>query len=207
MQQHSLTRGFRRTRITVFLFSLSLVCSCFKSEKTTSRDVQTSSPLALTTPLPVATPNRQTAAERIVEIDRLLAMPLTGTPEESDGRTFLRAERAALISSGQVSYQSGNQAALTPAQPVASSQATMVQHSANGDVVNYAPPTTNSQNGQIVIAPNSQASSLPFLEQLTPTERTHYFQALRLQNRSVFDVNVRHHTTRGRRWSAWGRLD
>ena len=42
-------------------------------------------------------PVQQTAAERIAEIDRLLAAPLKGTPEDSDRRVALRAERNALL--------------------------------------------------------------------------------------------------------------
>src|SRR4051812_1378688 len=48
---------------------------------------------------------QKTAADRLVEIDRLLAAPPTGRPEESDRRTALRSEREALIVSGQVPYR------------------------------------------------------------------------------------------------------
>ena len=44
----------------------------------------------------VAQATRQTITERIAEIDRLLAAPLKGTPEDSDRRVALRAERNAL---------------------------------------------------------------------------------------------------------------
>ena len=107
-------------------------------------------------------------------LNRLLAMPLTGTPESADERTLLRAERAALISSGQVPSQPDSQ---PRAQPVESNPASMTQHS-----------TTDAPGGQIVIAPSS--SSLPFLEQMTPSERDHYFQELWLQNSSLIAVNL-----------------
>ena len=169
-------------RVAVFLFAVSFAFGCSKNDRTTSRDVQPVPLLAATPPArvpapiatPMATPNRPTAAERIVEIDRLLARPLTGTPEQADERTLLRAERAALISSGQVPSQPGNQA---PAPPVQSNPAPIGQ-----------PSAIDSRSGQIVIATSS--SSLPFLEQLTPTERDHYFQELWLQNSSLIDVNV-----------------
>ena len=96
--------------IWIPLLVISFASSCSKTDQTTSRDVQPVALLAAATipptnhapdPAPVtalvAAPNRPTAAERLVEIDRLLARPLTGTPESADERTLLRAERAALI--------------------------------------------------------------------------------------------------------------
>lgn len=187
MREHSQSGSPRLIWIVVLLFATAVGFGCSKSDKTTSRAVQPTPLLAATIPAPIATqvamPNRPTAAERLVEIDRLLARPLTGSPEQADERTLLRAERAALISSGQVPYEFGNQA---PGRP---SPATMLQHSADDDSVDHAHATANSQSGEIVIATNSQASSLPFLEQMTPTERDHYFEELWLQNSSVIDVN------------------
>ena len=52
-----------------------------------------------------AEPKTVSPADRLVEIDRLLAAPLTGRPEESDQRVLLRAEREALVTSGQVAAQ------------------------------------------------------------------------------------------------------
>jgi hypothetical protein len=70
-------------------------------------------PPALVTAFPsVVAPIRQTAAERLVEVDRLLAAPVTGRSEDSDQRTLLRAERAALVDSGQVSYRMQSQLAV-----------------------------------------------------------------------------------------------
>lgn len=168
--------------IALFLCFISFACGCSKSDGTASRDVPPTSSVAATVPAPapvpvataVTTPNRPTAAERIVVIDRLLARSLTGTPESADERTLLRAERAAFLSSGQVPSQPGNQ---VPAQPVPTNPPPMGQHS-----------TTDAPSGQIVIATSS--SSLPFLEQMTPSERDHYFQELWLQNSSLVNVNV-----------------
>src|SRR5258706_15034015 len=111
-QSQSGSRG--RMWITLFLLAVSFAFGCSKSDTTAARDVQPAPLLAATVsasaPVPmataIATPNRPTAAERLVEIDRLLARPLTGTPESADERTLLRAERAALIGSGQVPSQS-----------------------------------------------------------------------------------------------------
>jgi hypothetical protein len=169
--------------IALFLCAVSFTFGCSKSDSATSRAIEPASLVAATIPAPapasiatpIATPKPPTAAERIVTIDRLLARPLTGTPASAEERTLLRAERAALISSGQVPSQSGSEA---PGEPVQSNPAPMEQHSA-----------TAASGGQIVIAANSQASSLPFLEQLTPTERDHYFQELWLQNGSFVEVN------------------
>ena len=182
MRERSQSRSPGSIWIALFLCAISFTFGCSKSDTATSRDVEPASLVAATIPAPapasiataIARPNPPTAAERIVEIDRLLARPLTGTPESADERTLLRAERAALISSGQFPSQSGSQA---PGEPVQSNPAPMEQHSAD------------SPGGQMVIATNSQASSLPFLEQLTPTERDHYFQELWLQNSSFVEVN------------------
>lgn len=132
-------------------------------------------------------PASKTAAERVVEIDRLLAVPLTGSPEEADRRSALRAEREALITSGQVPYRPQSLANRSVATPPNN---TVTQRSTNGDVMNYAAPT--APRGQTTVAPNSQASNLAFLEQMTPTEREHYYKTLRLQNTRRVEVYVRH---------------
>jgi hypothetical protein len=49
---------------------------------------------------------------------------------------------------------------------------------------------SNATNG-IVIAPNSQATSLSFLEQMTPSERERYYRDLRLRNTQTIDINTR----------------
>jgi len=172
--------------IWIPLLVISFASGCSKTDQTTSRDVQPVPLLAAATipptnnapsPAPaatlVATPNRPTAAERLVEIDRLLARPLTGTPESADERTLLRAERAALIRSGQV-----------PSQPVDPVSAQPVQSNSLPIGENA---TVDAPSSQIVIA--SSSSSLPFLEQMTPSERDHYFEELWLQNGSFVNVN------------------
>lgn len=138
-------------------------------------------------------PNRQTAAERLVAIDRLLAAPVTGQSDDSNQRTVLRAERAALVDSGQLPYWAQSQFATNRNQAVQPNPplATVTTRAPNGDIVNYAPATT--QNGRTVVVPNSHDRNLSSLEQMTPTERERYYKALRLQNTSRIDVNVRHH--------------
>ena len=135
------------------------------------------------------------AAKRIVEIDRLLATPVTGRADDSDQRALLRAERAALVSSGQVPNRMHTQMMANHnsyGTEYSNPTTTVTRQHANGDVVNYsaAPP---SQNGGVIVAPNSQARDLPFLEQMTPTERERYFRELRLQNRGRVQVDVQHH--------------
>ena len=140
-------------------------------------------PSALVTAFPsVAPPSRPTAPERLVEIDRLLAAPVTGRSDDSDQRILLRAERAALLDSGQISYRVQSQLAINRNRTVHPNAplATASTRAANGDLMNYAPATT--QNGRTVVAPNSQASNLSSLEQMTPTERAHYYRAVGLQN-------------------------
>ena len=51
-------------------------------------------------------------AERIAEIDRLLAAPFTGTPEDADRRGALRAERAALAGSNNNTVADAQSAAV-----------------------------------------------------------------------------------------------
>lgn len=148
-------------------------------------------PGSVTTALPNGALSQQTAAERLVEIDRLLAAPITGRSDDSDKRTLLRAERAALVASGQLPY--GAQFGTNRSHTVQGNAplATITKRGPNGDLVNYAPAP--AQTGRIVVAPNSQDRNLSPLEQMTPTERERYYKALRLQNTSRIDVNVRRH--------------
>ena len=129
----------------------------------------------------------KTAADRVVEIDRLLAVPLTGTPEESDRRAALRAEREALVASGQVPYQlaSQNRPRNVPIPPN-----NTVTRTTNGNVVQYAAPTTRTE--PITVAPNSQSTNLSFIEQMTPTEREHYYKTIKAHNTQRVEFDVRH---------------
>jgi hypothetical protein len=178
-----------------FAFWLLIAAGCSKSE------VQVMSPPSSQPPQPIpptisaqnlkADPKTVSPADRLVEIDRLLAAPLTGRPEESDQRVLLRAEREALVTSGQVAAQRAPRSSAILSQNPPSNNGGTTVVSANGDVINYAPPPP--QNNRIIGAPNSQASDLPFLEQMTPTEREHYFKYLRLENRGRVQVDVFHH--------------
>jgi hypothetical protein len=145
---------------------------------------------AQSTPSPIvvvdnSSVHQKTATDRLVEIDRLLALPLTGKSEESDRRMALRAEREALITSGQVPYR------MSPQSPnrVATPPNNTVTRTANGNVVHYAAPVTRTE--PIMVAPNSQATNLSFLEQMTPTEREHYYKTIKLQNTQRVEVDVR----------------
>lgn len=140
----------------------------------------------------------QSQSDRIVEIDRTLSAPLTGSPDDTDRRSALRAERCALMASGNYSMQadqSGRQAADSQNRQPNSG---IVSGDAHGNVVNYAPPPPS--NDQIVVAVDSQGGSgyLPGLEGMTPSERFHYFQALWLQNSQNITVTRNFGITRRR---------
>jgi hypothetical protein len=132
---------------------------------------------------------QKTAADRLVEIDQILALPPTGKPEESDRRTALRAERAALIASGQVPYRNVPEAFTSRAANTPPNNT--VVRTNNGNTVHYAAPTTRTE--PITVAPNPQATNLSFLEQMTPTERERYYKAIRVQNTQRVEVDVRRH--------------
>ncbi len=150
-------------------------------------------------PMPAATvATIQSAAQsqtnRIVEINRMLSAPLTGSPEDADRRSALRAERNALMASGNHSMQTDH----AGQQATGSQSGQPGNEIASPDVVNYAPPPPS--NSQIVVAADSQGESgyLPFLEGMTPSERLHYFQALRLQNSQNINITRNNSFTRGR---------
>jgi len=167
-------------QLTLFLGGLLLATGCSKSDVTVSAQPSPQ-------PLVIAeNDRRQSAADRVVEIDRLLAVPLTGRPEESDRRAALRAEHEALIASGQVPYQLASQGRNrnVPMPPN-----NTVTRTANVNVVHYAAPTTRTE--LITVAPNSQSTSLSFLEQMTPTERERYYKTIRLQNTQRLEVDAR----------------
>ena len=105
------------------------------------------------------------ARDRVVEIDRLLSAPLTGTPEDSDRRASLRAERVGLTGVAD------------PAQLMRSQPA--VARVAN------EPP----RNTSIVVAHDSRGNHEPHrlsgVEAMTPSERKRYYEELRLRNTRV----------------------
>jgi hypothetical protein len=127
--------------------------------------------------IPLA-PIHQSPAERIAEIDRLLSAPFSGTPEDSDRRAGLRAERAVLTES----YPS---AGVRSQSVVAGPRGSTASQEANQDIVNYG-PATPPQNTHIIVAPDSQGDHDPHhmsqLEAMTPTERARYYRYLRLTN-------------------------
>jgi hypothetical protein len=128
--------------------------------------------------------SQQQRVDRIVEIDRLLSAPLTGDPADADRRITLRAERAALTGNP-------NPAVFTNRQPVTNT--VVAVPSVRIPAANLPNPPnapSNATNG-IVIAPNSQATSLSFLEQMTPSERERYYRDLRLRNTQTIDINTR----------------
>jgi hypothetical protein len=176
-----ISRTLTLTQISLAAATLGGLSSCSKT------DVNLASQPS---PQPITVAAQKSAADRLVEIDRLLALPPTGRPEESDRRTALRAEREALIASGQVPYRNvpssfTSRVANTPPNN------TVTQRFANGNVINTALPTSRTE--PITVAPNSQASNLSFLEQMTPTERERYLKTIKAQNTVHIDVDHRGH--------------
>jgi hypothetical protein len=172
----------RRYFLQFFLFvsGLLLVTGCSKSDVTVSAQPSPQ-------PLVIAqNDQRQTAVDRVIEIDRLLAMPLTGRPEESDRRVALRAEREALVASGQVPYQLASQGRNRNVSTPPNNTVTRI---ADGNVVHYAAPTTRTK--PIIVAPISSSANLSFIEQMTPSERERYYKTIRLQNTQRVEVDVR----------------
>jgi hypothetical protein len=165
------------TRTLIPLLCAFLLAACSKGtvEVNTAPSGASAQPLARLQQMPP-----QQRADRIVEIDRLLSAPVTGDPSDSDRRVALRAERAALTGNPNPAVFSSRPAPIS----------TNVARVPSAGAFNYPQPPFSS-NG-IVVAPNSQATSLSFLEQMTPSERERYYKALRLRNTQTVDVVVRH---------------
>lgn len=167
----------RFVQIALFVTGLLLMGACSKTDVNMAAQPSPQ-------PLVIAQSDRRpSAADRVVEIDRLLAVPLTGRPEESDRRAALRAEREALVASGQVPYQ------LARTRNVSAPPNNTVTRIADGNVVHYAAPTTRT--APIIVAPNSPSANLSFLEQMTPSERERYYKTIRLQNTQRIEVDAR----------------
>lgn len=140
------------TRLVFIASALVGIASCAKTDVHVADESQTE-PIVLAQ-------TRKTAADRLVEIEQLLAAPPTGQPKESDRRMALRAEREALIVSGQVPYRN---VPLSFTSRVANTQPdnTVTLRYANGEVVT-ALPTQRTE--RITVVPNSQTTNLSFLE-------------------------------------------
>jgi hypothetical protein len=102
--------------------------------------------------------------DRIVEIDRLLSLPLTGTQQDADMRATLRAERDALTGHSRVARQN-----VAPVSPT------------------YHQPPSNQH---IVVAQDAQNRNLNYLEQMTPSERKRHLEEIRAVNTRTHTVIV-----------------
>jgi hypothetical protein len=111
----------------------------------------------------VSVPVQQSSTDRIVEIDRLLSVPLTGTQQDADLRATLRAERDALTGHSRMARQ---------------------------NVIPVVPPSHQATGNQhIVVAQDARNTDLNYLEQMTPTERKHHLEEIRaLRTRTVVVV-------------------
>lgn len=119
-----------------------------------------------TTPAVQQAPRIQSPHGRVVEIDRLLSLPLTGTQADADQRITLRAERDALTGGMH--------------RTVVAQQTAPQRHE----------PVRNPQ--QIVVAGDSRQHDLPRLEQMTPGERKRYLEAVRAHNTQTVIVDRRY---------------
>jgi hypothetical protein len=177
------------TRLIVLFAITASLAGCSKAVVTMPDRTTVQQPMPAA-PIAVNQARAQPPSDRIVEIDRMLSAPLTGSPEDADRRSSLRAERAALMASGNYAMQA-DQSARQPSSEI-------VSRDAHADFVNYVPPPPS--NGQIVVAVDSQGRSgyLPFLEGMTPSERLHYFQAVWLQNSQNINITRNSDFTRRR---------
>src|SRR5438045_743555 len=91
-----MSRAAKFSRIGLVVSALAGMASCAKTDINLA-DQPNPEPRVLA----ANTVAEKTAADRLVEIDRLLAAPPTGRPQESDRRTVLRSERETLNASGQ----------------------------------------------------------------------------------------------------------
>jgi hypothetical protein len=142
----------------ILLVTLSLALVSF-----TAALAQTPSP----TPTPVAQ-RHQSSHERIVEIEKLLAVPLTGDPKDADKRVTLRAELAALKGGTSVT------------KPVRTVQITEPQ---------------KANTSKVVVAKDSASESankrFSRLDLMTGEERARYFEELRLKNTQTVVIEHR----------------
>jgi hypothetical protein len=158
----------------------ALLAACSKGTVEVNTAPSGSSPMTLAQQQQMPAQQQQ-ARDRIVEIDRLLSAPLTGDPADSDRRIALRAERAALTGNPNPAMFSSRPV------PVSANFGRLP----NGGVINYTGTEPLSSSRGIVVAPNSQATSLSFLEQMTPSERERYYRNLRIRNTQTIDINSR----------------
>ena len=148
---------------TLILLTVVALSACSRVEVQPAANNVTLSPLISAPPsAPYQQPQSSHAAEqdRLIEIDRMLSAPLTGSKADADQRVSLRAERDVLTG-----------------------RARMIAHQIPISVA--APKNTKPpQPQQIVVARDSRAEkgNLSFLEQMTPTERDRYFKSRRIEN-------------------------
>jgi hypothetical protein len=173
------------TRLIVLFASALSLAGCSKAVVTMPERTTVEQPMPAA-PIAIIQARAQSQPDRILEIDRMLSAPLTGSPEDTDRRSALRAERAALVASRNYAMQADDRQ--PPDSQSGQPSSLIVSRDAQGNVVNYAasPPL----NDRIVVAVDSQGRSgyLPLLEGMTPSERRHYFQAIRLQNTQNINV-------------------
>jgi hypothetical protein len=150
---------------TLILLTVLMLSACSRVEVQPAANNITLPPVISVPSAPYhQTQGSHTAAQdRLIEIDRLLSAPLTGSQVDADRRVTLRAERDVLTG-----------------------KARMVAHHIPVPVAapRHARPQQYQQPQQIVVPRGSrdENGNLGFLEQMTPTERERYFKSRRIEN-------------------------
>ena len=175
-----MSRGPKLSGIVLVASALIALTSCSKTDVHLAEQPKSE---------PIVQAAQKTAADRLVEIEQLLAVPPTGKPDEADRRAALRAERDGLIASGKVPYRNVPQSFTSRVANTPPSN-TVTQRLANGNVINNQVPTTRTD--PIIVAQDSQAKNLSFLEQMTPSERERYLKTIKAQNTQRVEVVVQH---------------
>ena len=142
----------------LLLLASLAICGCSKV------DIQNPPLMAQEMPDPSQHQPVKSSTDRIVEIDRLLSAPLTGTQQDADMRATLRAERDALTGHSRVVRQN-----VAPVMPT------------------YHAPAANQH---IVVAQDAQNRNLNYLEQMTPSERKRHLEEIRAINTRTHTVIV-----------------
>lgn len=147
---------------TLILLTILALSACSRVEIQPAANNVTLSPVISAPSAPYHQPqgSHAGAQDRLIEIDRLLSAPLTGSKADADRRVTLRAERDVLTGKARmIAYQIPVPAA--------------------------APRNTRPPQPQQIVVPRGsrdENGNLGFLEQMTPTERERYFKSRRIEN-------------------------
>jgi hypothetical protein len=158
--------------LVLFAVSASLVAACNKVNvyTTTEKPQPTTSPNQIVqTPSFSLASRPPSAQERIAEIEKELAAPLSGKPDDADHRAQLRAERDALIG-----------------------QSTMNSTARSAPAFTASATARNPATG-IIVAPDTQAGTNRLgWEGLAPSEKKDYLRLIRATRPGIVIQDDRH---------------